>query len=436
MVNRWAIFLAGRYIRAGKTENKRTTQHLSIAGLAAGVITLTAVMSIMNGLQTGFINDILEIESYHIRINNVSVAMADNIKEVVSEIDGVSSSVVFFDVQTMLRGTSSRLEPVLVRMFDEAGVKEDKSMFEHLGISMDNFQIAGGGKAVIGGELARFLQVSKNDTINLLSLSGNSFASLRPDTITLDVTGIFQSGYYEFDRSMIFLSLEHAKNLNPGNMGEPNRTIGIKLDNQYRDTVAMAKIKSAFPEADIISWREYNKSFFGALRLEKITMMFLIALIFLVMGVNIFNSIKRTVAGKLEDIAVLYAVGASEKDVKNIFLAEGIIIGLSGAIIGVTGGLLIMININEIFDFAGRAISFLTNTAEFLTFSAGFGGGTAASFTLFPEDYFYLTEIPVEIFLPETILIFIFAFLSAVLSAWFASKKLSVKNPAEYLRYE
>ena len=98
------------------------------------------------------------------------------------------------------------------------------------------------------------------------------------------------------------------------------------------------------------------------------------------------------------------------------------------------GGLLLIININELFAVTGKLLSGLSFFAGYLASASGLY--QSSDFTLFPEDYFYLTEIPVKILLPEMVLIFIFAFLSAVVSAWFASKKLSVKNPAEYLRYE
>ncbi len=433
MVSGWEIFLAEKYIRARRTEKKNTTQKLSILGLAAGVITLVAVMSVMNGLQIGFMNDILEIESYHIRINNVSEM--ERVEKALEGIQSITSFTSFTDIQTLLRGRSSRLEPVLVRMIDEDAAENDFGLASHLGLASEEFDLAGGFKAVIGNELARFLHVSEGDVVSLVSLAGSSFASLKPGMVDLTITGIFQSGYYEFDRGMIFISDFHAQMLNPGNEdNSAGRTVGIKLKNRDRDMQAVSDIKAFLPDADVVSWRDYNKSFFSALRIEKVTMMFLIALIFVVIGVNIFNSIKRTVAEKLEDIAVLYAIGAPDRSVKRIFLLEGIIIGFAGGLSGITVGLLIMVNINEIFLLAGKIFSLLSYSAGFLVSAAGFSD--IASFTLFPEDYFYLTEIPVKILLPEMVLIFIFAFLSAVLSAYFASKKLSVKNPAEYLRYE
>ncbi|MCL2480893.1 MAG: ABC transporter permease [Spirochaetaceae bacterium] len=466
MINRWFIFLANRYIWPRKADKKNTTKVLSILGLAAGVITLIAVMSIMNGLQLGFINDILEIESYHIRIYNTDDEKA--IATTLENNSAVLNFTTFYDTQTLLSGGISRLDPVMVRLINEKDFKQDKSLIKHLGIEEFQIDIDGAYKVVIGAELARVLHASIGETISLISLSGNNFASLRPDTIDFEITGIFQSGYYQFDRNMIFISDMHVSLFEQGRAREGSsamqdpvpmkigiqrgdgssvqgdvgdkscsdngKIIGIKLKNRYRDIETIFEIKTNHPNAEIVSWREYNKSFFSALQMEKVIMLLLIVLIFVVIGVNIFNSTKRTVAEKLEDIAVLYAIGAPEKSVRKIFLFEGIIIGLISGFAGVVLGLLIIININEIFAIFGKVVTHLFRCVEFVASTAGLSQDF--SFTLFPSDYFYLAEIPVKIVLVEVVTIFIFALLSAVLSAYFASKKISVDNPAEYLRYE
>ena len=458
MINRWFIFLASRYIWPRKTDKKNTTKVLSILGLAAGVITLIAVMSIMNGLQLGFINDILEIESYHIRVFNVDdeKGMAKNLENN----PAILNFATFYDTQTLLTGGSSKLDPVMVRLIDEKDFKKDKSLLKHLAIEEESIDIEGAFKVIIGAELARTLHVSVGETISLISLAGSSFASLRPDTFEFKITGIFQSGYYQFDRSLIFISDMHLPLFEQGktktgsgtqkntvvikdadtSLGNDNsyndngKIIGIKLKNRYRDIETILEIKANYPNTEIVSWREYNKSFFSALRMEKLIMLLLIVLIFVVIGVNIFNSTKRTVAEKLEDIAVLYAIGAPERSVRNIFLFEGVIIGFISGFAGVILGLLLIININEIFAIFGHAVTYLFKCVEFIAATAGLS--EEFSFTLFPQDYFYLVEIPVKIMLPEVVTIFLFALLSAVLSAYFASKKISVDNPAEYLRYE
>lgn len=435
------MFLAARYIWPRKADKKNTTKILSILGLSAGVVTLLSVMSVMNGLQFGFINDILEIESYHIRIHNF-----DNEKGLLETLENnpaILSFATFYDTQTLLQGRASRHDPVMVRLMSEEDFRQDKSLIKHLGIGEGEINIDEGYNAIVGAELARILHILVGDTISLISLSGTSFAALRPDTIEFEIVAIFESGYYIFDRNMIFMSDRHISLFEHGRprvansdgyYSDSGKIIGIKLQNRFRDIETILEIKASHPNVEIVSWREYNRSFFGALRLEKIIMLLLITLIFIVIGVNIFNSTKRTVAEKLEDIAVLYAIGASEKSVRKIFLFEGIIIGLISGFTGIVFGLLLIININEIFVVFSNVVTYLFKCVEFIASTAGLSHGLV--FTLFPQDYFYLTEIPVQIVFSEVVAIFIFALLSAVLSSYFASKKITVDRPAEYLRYE
>ena len=135
----------------------------------------------------------------------------------------------------------------------------------------------------------------------------------------------------------------------------------------------------------------------------------------MVIGVNIFNFMKRSVSEKMEDIAILYSIGVSEKEVRKIFVTEGIMTGLAGGVLGVVLGMLVASNVNAIFDFVG---------------------GIASGFQLFPRSYFYIMEIPVKIMPGEVLAAFLFAFLSSVFSALAAVRRLDVKNPASVLRCE
>jgi ABC-type lipoprotein release transport system permease subunit len=143
----------------------------------------------------------------------------------------------------------------MVRLISEKDVKQDKSLIKYLGIKEDQFDIDGYSKVVIGEELAKVLQVSEGNIISVISLAGNNFASLRPDTVDFVVTAIFHSGYYQFDRNMIFISddyislfeqekpkknnsAEKNKIITAGNGGyypDNGKVIGIKLKNRYRD---------------------------------------------------------------------------------------------------------------------------------------------------------------------------------------------------------
>lgn len=406
---RWITFLSGRYLMGRERENRNITQLLSVLGLAVGVMTLITVISIMNGLQLGYISDILEIGSYHMRIDYDG--KDPSIPEKVSEVRGIRSCVPFTDIQVLSEGSLSRLAPINVRCVDPAAAAEDRLFMEHLNIIRGKFSLENGDGVVLGSELARYLRLEPGDTFSVMALAGESFNKLKPQNIPFRVTGIFKSGYYEYDRNLVIMSLESAPLLQAGT---PDIKLGVKLSNQYRDKRAEKRLREV-TDGKIVSWREYNKAFFGALRMEKFAMMFVISLIFVVIGVNIFNFMKRSVSEKMEDIAILYSIGVSEREVRKIFVTEGIMTGLAGGVQGVVLGMLVASNVNAIFDFVGSI---------------------ASGFQLFPRSYFYIMEIPVKIMPGEVLAAFLFAFLSSVFSALAAVRRLDVKNPASVLRCE
>ena len=429
MIDKWTLYIAEKYIKTGRTDRKNTTLRLSVAGIAAGVITLIAVISVMNGLQMGYIEDILEISSYHIQIENCG---SGNYRSV-SEIKGIKNTVPFFDIQSLVQGESSRLDPVMIRAVDPEYAGEDKAFLKQLNMVRGNFYLEDEYSIVIGFELARKMRLDTGDFISVMGLSGKSFNQLTPDLHKFKVSGIYKSGYYEYDRNLAFISLATGA----GMRADPSETytLGVKISNIYRDREIISKIKEKLGgDTETVSWRDTNRAFFSALRMEKISMMLLIGLIFVVIGVNIYNSIKRSVSEKMEDIAVIYAVGGSEKSVKQIFLMEGFIIGFTGGLAGTAAGLLIIVNLDLVFLAAGTVLQYSAEIIMYL-FSVS-DLLPSVEISLFPESYFYLSEVPYRILLHEVVLIFLFAVLSAVGSAYFASRKISVERPAEYLRYE
>ena len=424
----WITFLARRYLYGRERENRNITQILSALGLAAGVLTLITVISIMNGLQMGYISDILEIGSYHIRIDDRSCDTV--LEEQVRNTRGVDSVVRFTDIQVLAEGDLSRMSPINIRCIDEKYAALDHHFMEHLEMAAGSFDLADRNSVLLGTELAHYLRLNVGDVFKVMALSGDSFNALKPQTLEFTVTGLFKSGYYEYDREMAMMSLSNAPRLQPG---EQNMKLGVKLSSPYADRAVMARLMPVAGDS-MVSWREYNKALFGALRMEKFAMMFLISLIFVVIGVNIFNFMKRSVSEKIEDIAVLYSLGVTEKDVRWIFVAEGAIVGLAGGLSGTVAGLLVSVNINSIFSLAGILVSFpLKLASAVLGRWMDFGD---VEFALFSPSYFYIQEIPVSIMFDEVLWAFLFAVLAAVISAALAVKKLDIKNPAAVLRCE
>jgi lipoprotein-releasing system permease protein len=278
----------------------------------------------------------------------------------------------------------------------------------------------------------------------VIFLSGSSFAALEPERRTYLVTGLFRSGYYDFDLGWAFASLEDAR-LDASASAVPaagaadgegggDLKVGVKIRNRFRDQEALARIRLlvAGRGYTVASWREFNRAFFGALRTEKIMMMILVGLIFVVVGFNIYHSLRRAIRERYEDIGVLKALGASDTAVQYVFVLEGLLIGLVGGGLGVLLGLLIAVNINWVFRAAEQLVNLLASLIFRL--AAPLAGGEP--FSLFSPAYFYISEIPSRVLFHETFLIVLFAIVSCTLAALFASSRVRAVRPAEVLRYE
>jgi lipoprotein-releasing system permease protein len=223
----------------------------------------------------------------------------------------------------------------------------------------------------------------------------------------------------------------------------PNATVilGIKLKNRWQDQRAMEEIKKILDlsgfheELSLSSWRDYNRAFFSALRTERLMMFILVGLIFIVVGLNIFQSQRRVVLERREEIGLLRALGATNTQVRLVFVWDGFIIGFVGAGLGLILGLLVAFNIPSFFSFLEQTVNLFISAINFLAERFG-GQGGVREFAIFSPRIFYIKQIPSRVIPMEMLLIFMFGFLSAVLAAWFASGKVSGARPAEVLRYE
>jgi lipoprotein-releasing system permease protein len=298
------------------------------------------------------------------------------------------------------------------------------------------FDIAGGGSILLGTELARSLGARLGDEVVVFSVDDLFGGGEEEEVLgvnTLTVRGIFRTGYYDYDLGLAIMNLDTAVKLSGA-----ESILGFKLKDRWQDASAMGALRRAFSpqaaggEPRWNSWRDYNRAFFGALRTEKLFMFILVGLIFVVVGLNIFQSQRRVVMERREEIGLLRAVGAGETAVRLVFVWDGFLIGLLGAGTGMALGILVASNIGAVFTFVERLINFFISIANYL--SGSFAG--SGSFAVFSPTVFYIKEIPSRIIPQEVFLIFMFGFLSALLAAWFASGKVSRTKPAEVLRDE
>ena len=426
----WPLYIARRYVKTRRSSRKVTPARLSIGGIAVGVAALVTVIGVMNGFQLSFIENILSIHSFHLRVYG-GVEDEEIIRRV-RNVRGVESALPFRETQSLIRGTMGDYRSCVIRGVPENLPQIDPDLMRRLNLVRGSFDLRGRSGIVIGSELSRRLSVGLGDSINVVAMSGDSFASLRPRSVSFQVRGIFRSGYYEFDSGFAFI-----RDTEIGSIASKGTEsiIGIKLENRYRDEAAAQRVREAIPEDySVQSWREYNRAFFGALRIEKLAMMLLIGLIFIVVAVNIKNSLERSVMEKRDEIAVLRALGATGRMIRIIFIFEGVVIGVVGAMLGSLGGLLITEHINSIFSIAESAVNALLIAGEYLL--APITGDYAGRFSIFSPAYFYIQEVPTRVLFPEFFSIFVFAVVSSTAAAYAASKRTSEIFIAEILRNE
>jgi lipoprotein-releasing system permease protein len=435
---RWIWFIASRFIF--RKQGKNPSPVLSILGIAIGVFALIVIITVMNGFQLGFIESILEVSSYHMRAGPLSYDVAENAGAAVTEFPEVAAAVPFREFQALLRGRRGGQQSAIVRGLPPDALKRDSAMAARLVFEEGSFDLSAGRNILLGAELARRMGTSIGSEVSLFSIPSifsaasdeeNEDASLQVFT----VKGIFRTGYYEYDMNWAFVNINSAEPFS----GE-SAVLGIKLKNRFNDykmrELLQKKLEGwdGFKDAQFTSWRDYNRAFFGALRTEKLFMFILVGLIFIVVGLNIYQAQRRAVLEHREDIGLLRAIGGGERAVQLVFVCDGAIIGLSGSVFGLVLALLVSSNISLFFTIIEFIANIFINIVNIIANIFNVEG--VDGFSIFSPAVFYIKEIPARLIPQEAALIFMFGFLSALLAAWFASRKVSRILVAEVLRYE
>ncbi len=428
----WMLFVSKRFSHVDSKGRSALTSYLSSLGIAFGVMTLIVVMAVMNGFQLGYIESILEISSYHTRASTETRELGTIFENLARESSLVRSVTPFYEAQALVVGSASRQQAAMLRFVPKTILSDDEGFSSQVRIISGSFDLQP-NTTVIGSSLARSLGVHVGDSINILAMSGSSDTDLFSDSRLFRVSGIFSSDYTEINSSFMFFSFDTGTNV-LGENAVPN--YGIKLHNSESDYLFLGEIEDMLLQNGIISgvtietWRSYNRAFFGALRVEKILLLLLVFMIFIIVGVNIFNSMRRMVFERREEIAVLSALGSTSTNIQAIFIVRGLIIGLAGALVGLLLGVLISLNMGTVFLLISKTIYYVQ-----YFFVMIFNSSNLYLVTENPMFSFY-AQIPTRMDSGETILITLFGLLSALCSSWIASRKILKLYAAEVLRYE
>lgn len=424
---KWISFVSKRFSRIDRNGRSAVTSKLATAGICFGVMTLIVVISIMNGFQLTFIDAIMEISSCHVRAERIPEDKLYDFTAFCDENTNIKSYFPFYEAQTLMTGDNDRENPALLRAIDSSIYYIDEGFNKQLKIKSGSWNLAMENSIVLGNSLARKLGVSVGDNVNLFVLSGSDDVSLFSNDRVFTVTGTFTTGYSEINESFAFVNLDAGKEY----FGEGSKQVfGLKIKNSNNDLQLVSQLEKLIPEAKFTSWRDYNKTFFGTLKIEKNMLMLLVALIFVVVGINIFNGMRRLVFERRSEIAVLSAIGASSFDIQSIFIFRGLRTGFIGAILGLILGLLISINSEFVFNAASSIIYGI----QYL-----FTALVNPDYLMYVQEnstYALYASIPARIIFSETAMIVLFGMLSPLLASWIASKNILKLAVAEVLHYE
>ncbi|MEK7851104.1 MAG: ABC transporter permease, partial [Deltaproteobacteria bacterium] len=352
-MSRWnlpyELFIGLRYLKAKRKQTFISIiTFISMAGVMVGVMALVIVLSVMAGFQEDLRSKILGTTSHVIIMKfGEGIEDADSVVKKVKTIPHVLAASPFIYNQVMMTSDSG-VSGAVVRGIDPetattvtdiAKSIREGSLSSILEKKKDKagFEVSG---VVIGKELAKNLGVFIGDYVNIVSPLGTiTPMGMVPKVKRFQVGGVFDSGMYEYDSSLIYISIREAQSF--FSMGEMVTGVEVKIDDIYKAREIGKEIQSSlgYPYWTR-DWMEMNKNLFAALKLEKIAMFVILTLIVLVAAFNIISTLIMVVMEKHKDIAILKAMGATSRSVMKIFVIEGMVIGTVGTVIGLLGGYL------------------------------------------------------------------------------------------------
>ena len=411
MISKIERIIAFRYLKPKKKEGfLRVISIFSFTGIALGVAILIIVMSVMNGFRTELINKILGfnphiiVKPYNNKINKEDLDKLDVLKE------NVLRTAFTFSGQAIIL-SKKNTTGILVRSYLENEI--DKIDLIKNGIIDGSLNSFSKNTISIGKELAISLDLIVGDEITLMSTSNlqTPFGNL-PLQEKFTISSVFTTGLAEFDHNVIFMPFGNAQSL--FELSDMDIDLEIFLKKPDNAQLVKEKVQKIFSNHYVYSWADLNKSFFGALKVERNVMFIILTLIIIVAAFNIISGLTILVKNKTREIAILRTLGISKNSIAKVFFLTGFTIGLLATITGVTIGILFSYYIEEI-----RVLI----TSIF-------------NIRLFPEEIYFLSQMPSEINFGYILVISLFSLLITFLATIFPSLSAAKLDPIMALKYE
>ncbi len=407
--------VAWRYLRSRRKEAFISViAGFSFVGIMLGVATLIIVMAVMNGFRTELISRILGING-HMIVQPIDQPLNDyaDLAKGFSAIPGVTMALPLVEGQALASGKQGAGSGALVRGIRAEDLEKLKEVSTNIR-SGDLTGFATGDGVLIGSRMAASLGLAAGDRITLVSPEGDvTPMGVSPRVKSYVISGIFEIGMSEYDSSIVYMPLAEAQ----AYFNADGLVQSIELFLTHPESVDEMRPKveeAAGRQIFITDWRQRNQTFFSALQVERNVMFMILTLIVLVAALNIISGLIMLVKDKGSDIAILRTMGATAGAIMRIFFMTGAAIGIVGTFAGVALGVLVCLNIESIRQF----FSWVSGTV------------------LFDPELYFLSQLPAEMSLGETVTVVIMALVLSFIATIFPAWRASRLDPVQALRYE
>ncbi len=402
-------FVSRRYLRAKRKQKFISLIALiSVLGVAVGVLALIVVLSVYTGFTEGLRDQIIGINA-HVSVQRFGFNITDP-KSLIAEVeavDGIVAASPNIYSQALITSGAFSSGVVLRGIEPESAVRVTKVNQEMKEGSLLDLDISDGlSRIVLGVQLAKQLRVENGDRVKLISPNGPlTPMGVIPKIRTCVIVGLFETGMFEYDSTLGYVNLDTARSM--AGLGRGVHGLEVRVDDVDNADKIGQRLKEQLGSGYVVrDWMHINENLFAALKLEKAGIFIALDLIIMVAALNIVSALVMVVMEKTRDIAILKAMGASTGQVMRIFFYQGAVIGITGTILGLMGGL---------------GLSAILKHYKFIEL---------------PSNVYPMSTMPVKVVPFDVSVVAISAVLITLLATLYPSWKASRIKPAESLTYE
>ncbi len=378
----------------------------SFLGIMLGVAILIIVMSVMNGFRTDLTEKIIGLNP-HLTLETENFQIKEDFKK------DLKKRFPKFELKDSFNGEGIIMNKDLIKGVFIKGSELKSLDFIKKKIVSGKIKNFSSGRIIIGNEMAFDLDLKIGDQVNLMS---STFIDTPlggfPKQENFEIIGIFKSGFLEYDRNVIFLTINDALSIFDKDKDDIN--LEIYLNDPLKADFYKKEIEKLTQDFLIFSWSDLNKSFFSALKVERNVMFVILTLIIIVAAFNIISGLTILIKNKTREIAILKTLGMSSTSIKKTFFLTGFTIGSLATLCGLFIGILFSIYIEEV----RSLISKIFKTE------------------IFPPDVYFLDKMPSEISFLSTLIIFIFSLIITSIASYFPASIISRMETSRGLKYE